>query len=179
MREDLRNILRKYGVFGLLACVIYTILSFVFNSIFELEVQNFWSNSVKDWFFSGHNLIVQNWQIFAAVTGVIVAIAVYYFRRSHIQRKVPMVLNTRSLKLPQKDHPQGKRNVEVIRALREVRLDRISKEQFAQIVEDALNSDSIDDAAAVDILGDYGYRLYKNHNNTWSVEPINKKKGEE
>lgn len=176
MLNNLPPWVKRLGLFG---SVVFTILLFfqlAFVEILALEVQNYWSTSVRPFLFFTFtfNFTLYVWQIIIGVVLIICLIWMMscWFRKFIRRAKTDIGFPSDILTPPVIKQPLKFNSSDVVTAIVEARNGGISREQVAEIIITAINFDIIQLETGSRHLEEFGFKPIYSGNGKYTIHDI-------
>jgi hypothetical protein len=155
---------RRLGLAGLVISLVLVFVRFAVEAILEAEVQKWWQNYAKPFLSLPIEVKIQLWHLLTAILVIAAMLTVYFFVRKP-PRLVNGRLNPYRIRSPKirsnlefdADHEFDK--VDVIRGWARVKDGDLGSDDFATIVERAINSGNLKSEVGAELLEDVGYEL--------------------
>jgi hypothetical protein len=155
---------RKLGLAGSVFFLLLVLARFAVEAILEAEVQEWWQSYAKPLLSLPIEFKIQLWHLLTAVLVIAATLAVYFFVRKP-PRLVNGRLNPYRIRSPKAgsnlefdaDHEFDK--VDVIRGWTRVKDGSLGSDDFATMVERAVNSGTLKSEVGAELLEEFGYEL--------------------
>jgi hypothetical protein len=153
---------QRFGFIGFILVILLALLNFIFEAIFQQEIQDFWINNVKPFLFSSVQIHfeVSGWLLLLIIIAFIslVGFIGFLFLKYMEQRKMNG-LNINTLKTPKEQEIAEYNQGEIIKAIVMAGKGELSLDTLATIMEQAVNFGRIKPEVGAETLKEFNYEL--------------------
>lgn len=157
LKPSVQNLLRFVPI-----VVVLAVLKFALESVFQLEIQDYWTKTVKPFLFSPVEVHFQT-HVWILVSIIIFSLGsvglIVYWRIRHPSRRKMGRLNVNAVGIPKAEFAGEYNQAEIVRAIVWAREGRLPPEDLATIVQQAVNLKRIKSHVGAEILKEFNYEL--------------------
>lgn len=172
MLKRIRPRARKFGLIGLLPVVLY-LLKLAFEAVAEKEIQDWWTDTAIP--FLGSKVEIRVWILCLSITSLIALGLTAYWYVKRPARVIKGKPNPNRIRSPRpiddlEDSAYRYNNIDVIKAFKKARDGELPINIFATIVEQSVNSGSLQPHVGAELLEKFHYELKIRSDERWEAQ---------